>query len=93
MFPRFLHYSPPAQAKVDNLKEGMQDNVRKILETHHNLESLEQRTDNMSRQADQFLKQSVDLRRAIQWRDMKLKITIGCVCSAVLLYFIMMFVG
>merc|ERR1719316_1684461 len=77
------------QAKVDELKDNMQDNVRRILETHHNLETLEQRTDNMSRQADQFLKQSVDLRRAIQWRNLKMKIMIGCVGMAILTYIVM----
>ena len=37
------------QQKVDELKDNMQDNVWRILETHHNLENLEARTDNMSR--------------------------------------------
>ena len=49
------------QTKVEELKENMQDNGRRILETHHNLENLEQRTDNMSRQADQFLKQVLSI--------------------------------
>ena len=75
------------QQKVDELKDNMQDNVRRILETHHNLENLEARTDNMSRQADQFLKQSVDLRRAIQWRNFKLKVVIGCIAAACMMYF------
>mmetsp|Transcript_2110 Transcript_2110/g.4900 ORF Transcript_2110/g.4900 Transcript_2110/m.4900 type:complete len:237 (-) Transcript_2110:441-1151(-) len=81
------------QTKVEELKENMQDNVRRILETHHNLENLEQRTDNMSRQADQFLKQSVDLRRAIQWRNMKLKLVIGGMGVAFLLYIVAMIAG
>lgn len=76
------------QQKVDELKDNMQDNVRRILETHQNLENLEQRTDNMSRQADQFLKQSVELRRAIQWRNTKLRVLIGSVCAACLTYLI-----
>ena len=75
------------QEKVEELQTNMQENVRKILETHSNLESLEHRTENMSRQADQFLKQSVDLRRAIQWRNFKLKIATGLVCGSVLTYF------
>lgn len=81
------------QGKVEELKENMQDNVRRILETHHNLENLEQRTDNMSRQADQFLKQSVDLRRAIQWRNLKLKLMMGAVSASILTYFVMAVAG
>merc|ERR1712061_48488 len=81
------------QGKVEELKENMQDNVRRILETHHNLENLEQRTDSMSRQADQFLKQSVDLRRAIQWRNFKLKLVMGAIGASVLTYTIFAFAG
>merc|ERR1712194_384773 len=79
------------QGKVDELKENMSDNVRRILETHHNLENLENRTENMSRQADQFLKQSVDLRRAIQWRNLKLKMLLGAVGGAILISLFLMF--
>ncbi len=76
---------------MEELKDNMQDNVRRILETHHNLENLEARTDNMSRQADQFLKQSVDLRRAIQWRNFKLKVIIGGIAAACMTYFTIIF--
>lgn len=79
--------------KVEELRESMSDNVRRILETHHNLESLENRTENMSRQADQFLKQSVDLRRAIQWRNIKLKVIMGAVSGSMLLYMILAIAG
>lgn len=81
------------QVKVDELKDNMSENVRKILETHQNLETLEQRTDGMSKQADQFLKQSVDLRRSIQWRNLKLKLMIGCTGLATLTYMVMAVAG
>lgn len=77
------------QEKVDELKDTMQDNVRRILETHHTLDNLEQRTDNMSQQANQFLKQSVDLRRAIQWRNLKLKLLSGLIGLSVITYFVL----
>lgn len=81
------------QGKVDELKSNMQNNVRTLLDTQHNLENLEQRTETMTRQADQFLKQSVDLRRAIQWRNMKLKIVIALLTGAVIAYFVIAVTG
>lgn len=81
------------QGKVDELKDNMHDNVRKILETHQSLESLEQRTDNMNQQANQFLKQSVDLRRAIQWRNYKLKFICFLIGTALLTYFVWLIAG
>jgi uncharacterized membrane protein YvbJ len=66
----------------------MQDNVRKMLENQTNVESLEEKTDGMSKQANQFLKQSVDMRRQMQLRNLKLKIILGIVIGAVLIYVI-----
>ncbi|CAJ1412395.1 unnamed protein product [Effrenium voratum] len=63
--------------KVDQLKGIMQDNVKKILETHVTLESLENSSSSMSSQANKFLKQSVDLRRQIQFRNLKIKALCG----------------
>lgn len=74
--------------KVEQVQGIMQDNVRKILDTHANVESLEEKTDGMSRQANQFLKQSVDLRRQMQIRNLKLKILLGLVITAVVVYII-----
>merc|ERR1719443_2246452 len=49
--------------QVDHLKDIMQDNVKRILETEASLESLEERSQTMSVSANRFLKQSTDLRR------------------------------
>eukprot|EP00929_Paragymnodinium_shiwhaense_P036733 TRINITY_DN19657_c0_g1_i1.p1 TRINITY_DN19657_c0_g1~~TRINITY_DN19657_c0_g1_i1.p1 ORF type:complete len:238 (-),score=54.79 TRINITY_DN19657_c0_g1_i1:219-932(-) len=72
--------------KVDQLKGIMQDNVKRILETHVTLESLENSSNSMSSQANQFLRQSVDLRRQVQWRNMKIKIIFAVCILAFLLY-------
>lgn len=69
--------------KVDQLKGVMQDNVKRILETHVTLESLENSSSSMSTQANRFLRQSVDLRRQLQFRNLKIKVIFGvCVLSA-----------
>jgi hypothetical protein len=66
----------------------MQDNVKRMLDNQANVEVLEEKTDGMSKQANQFLKQSVDLRRQMQLRNLKLKILLGIIIAAVLIYII-----
>lgn len=79
--------------KVDQLKGIMQDNVKKILETHVTLESLENSSSSMSSQANKFLKQSVDLRRQIQFRNLKIKALVGTCVAAVILYIVVPFIN
>jgi len=73
--------------KVDQLKGIMQDNVKKILETHVTMESLANSSNSMSNQANQFLRQSVDLRRQMQMRNLKIKVIFAVIALAVILYF------
>lgn len=72
--------------KVDELKGVMQDNVRKILETHASLEMLEQRSQSMSESATNFLKQSVGLKQQLQLRNLKIKVITGCCALAIVAY-------
>eukprot|EP00932_Pfiesteria_piscicida_P018677 SRR837773.5530.p2 GENE.SRR837773.5530~~SRR837773.5530.p2 ORF type:complete len:220 (-),score=92.94 SRR837773.5530:75-638(-) len=78
--------------QVDQLKGIMQDNVKRILETHVTLESLENSSSSMSSQANRFLRQSVDLRRQIQYRNLKIKAIAGLCVGAVAAYIVTMFV-
>jgi vesicle-associated membrane protein 7 len=80
------------RAKVDDLKGIMQDNVKKILETHVTLESLENNSSSMNAQANRFLRQSVDLRRQVQMRNLKLKMIVGLCATAVVVYIAQMFI-
>lgn len=74
--------------KVEQVQGIMQDNVKKMLDNQTNVESLEEKSDGMSKQANQFLKQSVDLRRQMQLRNLKLKIVLGIIVTAVIVYVI-----
>eukprot|EP00405_Crypthecodinium_cohnii_P026684 CAMPEP_0206493274 /NCGR_PEP_ID=MMETSP0324_2-20121206/46826_1 /ASSEMBLY_ACC=CAM_ASM_000836 /TAXON_ID=2866 /ORGANISM="Crypthecodinium cohnii, Strain Seligo" /LENGTH=231 /DNA_ID=CAMNT_0053976289 /DNA_START=18 /DNA_END=713 /DNA_ORIENTATION=+ len=78
--------------QVDQLKGIMQDNVKKILETHVTLEGLENSSSSMSSQANRFLRQSVDLRRQIQYRNLKIKAIAGLCVGGVVAYIVTMFV-
>eukprot|EP00440_Ansanella_granifera_P012416 gb/GFBE01013493.1/.p1 GENE.gb/GFBE01013493.1/~~gb/GFBE01013493.1/.p1 ORF type:complete len:238 (+),score=37.24 gb/GFBE01013493.1/:1-714(+) len=91
----FRTYSDPVrvdkasdvQQKVDSLKVVMQDNVRKILETHASLEALDQSAKSMSESANKFLRQSANLKRELQIRNLKIKVITGCCLTAVAAYF------
>jgi hypothetical protein len=74
------------QEKVDAVKGVMQDNVRKILETHASLEHLQNASASMSQSADKFLKQSVKLKQQLQLRNLKVKALTACCVSALVLY-------
>ncbi|CEM33425.1 unnamed protein product [Vitrella brassicaformis CCMP3155] len=75
--------------KVDNVKDIMQENVKKILESHANIESLEQKTDNLRTSAQQFQRNAVDLRRMMWWRNIKVKIILALVILAIALYILL----
>jgi len=75
-------------AKVDTVKIVMQDNIKKVLETHENIDRLESKTDNMNQQAAQFHQSANDLRRIMWWRKTKILILIGLVGAAILAYII-----
>ena len=86
--PANVDKTAQVREKVEAVQGVMQDNVRRILDTHTNLEGLEEKTDSMSRQANQFLKQSVDLRRQMQLRNLKLKVCLGVTVLIILIWII-----
>jgi len=94
-------YSDPAKAdkvtevheKVESVKGLMQENVKKILETHVSLEVLQTKSDSMSTSADQFLKRSVSLRREVQLRNIKVKVVTAAATSALALYLLLPFLN
>jgi len=80
--PASLDKVSAVHEKVDKVKGLMQDNVKKILETHVSLETLQTKSCAMSASADQFLKQSVCLKRQIQLRNLRVKVLVaGCSCA------------
>jgi len=64
-------------AKVDQVKGLMQENVKKILETHVTLEHLQNQSHSMTDSANTFLKNSTAMRRQTQWQNWKVKLAVG----------------
>jgi len=84
-------YSDPAKLdkvtevheKVERVKGLMQDNVKKILETHVTLDTLHAQSSSMSSSANQFLKQSSAVKRQLEWRNLRVKLLMGgCALAA-----------
>eukprot|EP01066_Platyproteum_vivax_P020723 Platyproteum_vivax@DN8658_c0_g1_i1.p1 len=76
------------QQKVDDVKGVMEDNVRKILDNNANLEDMQERSENLRNQANQFQRGAGDLRRQMWLRQLKLKILLGVVVLALVLYLV-----
>ena len=74
------------QAQVEEAKGIMQDNIDTILKTHDNLESLQDKTDNLRTEAHSFQKQSTALKRQMYIRNCKLNAIIGLVICVILAY-------
>eukprot|EP00386_Alphamonas_edax_P003734 GDKI01011280.1.p1 GENE.GDKI01011280.1~~GDKI01011280.1.p1 ORF type:complete len:235 (-),score=49.91 GDKI01011280.1:28-732(-) len=84
--PRTFDKSHEVREKVDHVKDIMQENVKRILESHANVESLEQKADGLRVNAQTFQRSAVDLRRMMWWRDFKMKLIMVAVVLAVILY-------
>lgn len=59
--------------EVDEIKSVMQENVRRIVETHVALETLEGKSHSMSETADQFLKTTHSAKEHVHWRNVRVK--------------------
>jgi len=64
-------------AKVDDVKGIMQDNIKKVLETHTSLDELQSKSQGMSSNANAFLKQSETLKSQALWRNRKIQAIMG----------------
>eukprot|EP00922_Rhytidocystis_sp_ex-Travisia-forbesii_P049852 GHVS01074169.1.p1 GENE.GHVS01074169.1~~GHVS01074169.1.p1 ORF type:complete len:237 (-),score=33.32 GHVS01074169.1:364-1074(-) len=80
------------QAKVDSTKGVMEENLKKILESHAHIGTLQDKTDNLASSASQFNRSAGDLRRMMWLRKIKVSIILGIVVAAVVAYLVVMVV-
>merc|ERR1711920_791429 len=76
---------------VEKLTGIMQENVKRILETHASLDTLENSSSSMQKEANNFVRNSRDLRRQLQIRNLKVKVIVGLVLASLVGYVVMMF--
>ncbi|KAI8866588.1 synaptobrevin-domain-containing protein [Ramicandelaber brevisporus] len=75
-----------AQNDLAQVRDGMSQNIERILERGGRMETLLNKTDNLSSRAFAFKKRSTALRRAMWWKNVKLMALLGFVVL-VIVYF------
>lgn len=76
------------QAKVNEVVGIMKVNVDKVLERDQKLSELDNRADALQMGAAQFEQQAGKLKRKYWWRNLKMMIIIGVICSIILILII-----
>jgi hypothetical protein len=79
------------QEKVDAIKSVMEDNVKKIVERHTTLEALQDKSAEMNSSAEQFVRTSVNLKRQMELRNLKVKAIIVVAATALGTYVLLPF--
>ncbi|CAD8171112.1 unnamed protein product [Paramecium octaurelia] len=77
-----------AQQKVEEVQIVMEENIHNMINNGQQLDNLDEKAENLKNQSKQFQQQSHELAKIMYWRNMKLKILIGLIVLAVLLYII-----
>lgn len=64
------------QAQIDETVGVMRDNINKVNERGENLDSLQDKTDNLSVSAQGFRRGATRVRKRMWWKDMKMRLII-----------------
>jgi len=73
------------RAQIKEVEGAMKQNIVKILERGDKLDDLEDRSYTLTTSANQFSSSSKKLRRAMWWKDTKMKIVLALVIFIILL--------
>jgi len=77
------------QAEIDSTVGIMRDNINKVSERGERLDSLQDKTDNLQRSAQGFRRGANRVRKAMWWKDMKMRMCIiGVVVVLILIVII-----
>lgn len=91
--PAAFDRTSSVRSKVESVKDAMQENVKKILENQANVETLQNKTENLASSASQFNKSAGDLSRMMWWRKVKVSILLGIVGLAIIGYIVLVVVN
>ncbi|KAJ3412137.1 hypothetical protein HDV05_001175 [Chytridiales sp. JEL 0842] len=72
------------QDQVNDVVNIMQENVQRVMQRGENLETLQDRTENLQSASSQFQRQSKSVRRQMFWKDTKTRIMLGAVVVLIL---------
>lgn len=74
------------QQKVDGVKDIMNDNIKKIIDTHTTIDNLQVKSAEMNDSAVKFVQQSASVKRQMQIRSMKVKAALVLSIAAVVTF-------
>lgn len=73
------------QFQVDEVSSIMKDNIEKIMERGERLEDLEEKSDSLATNADQFWSTAKKMQSRMWWRNMRVKVLLVLVVLVILL--------
>ncbi|EGF80467.1 hypothetical protein BATDEDRAFT_88630 [Batrachochytrium dendrobatidis JAM81] len=76
------------QQQVDEVVGIMQDNIHKVMQRGEQLDTLQNKTEDLQNSSLQFKRGANRVRKEMWWKDMKLKLIIGGVVAIVLVIII-----
>ncbi|KAG8457949.1 hypothetical protein KFE25_012015 [Diacronema lutheri] len=84
-YPRSDDRVGAVQAEVEQVSGIMKQNVQALVSQGEALHELSDKTDDLLSEARNFKKSSTDMKNALWWKDMQMKLIIGGVVFIVLL--------
>jgi hypothetical protein len=83
--PSKVDKSAKVLGQVDAVKGTMQDNIASMLQNTEKAENLAEKSDQLNEQASVFKKRSTDLKKQMQWKNLKMTLILGGVVVLILL--------
>ncbi|KAI8823169.1 synaptobrevin [Fimicolochytrium jonesii] len=81
------------QNQVDEVVGIMQDNINKVMQRGEQLDTLQNKTDDLQNSSLQFKRGANRVRKQMWWKDMKMKLIIGGVIAAIIIIIVVTVVG
>ena len=72
--------------KVEEVKTVMEGNINRVLQNAENLESVENKTEQLRSTAQTFQKKSENVKKALWWRNFKVKLILFILITCIVLY-------
>ncbi|KND00639.1 uncharacterized protein SPPG_03765 [Spizellomyces punctatus DAOM BR117] len=76
------------QDQVNEVVGIMQDNINKVMQRGEQLDTLQDKTEDLQNSSLQFKRGANRVRKQMWWKDMKMKLILGGVIAAVLIIII-----
>ncbi|TPX72712.1 hypothetical protein SpCBS45565_g00241 [Spizellomyces sp. 'palustris'] len=81
------------QNQVNEVVGIMQDNIDKVMQRGEQLDTLQNKTDDLQNSSLQFKRGANRVRKQMWWKDMKMKLILGGVIAAILIIIIVSIVA